>query len=163
MTASDVPPQHASEAPSKANTRFDWRTVFGILSIAIALVILAAGVWLLAVGFGKGARSAGEPGIVYRVCYTYFYPSGAGSWLAVLRLSSCIVPLVVGAGLGLAAFGLLSTRKQASSRVRRLSWAGLGSVTASALLYSVIFGLWFLGKLLCNYSNFTRGITAVSG
>ena len=150
MTASDAPPGNTSEVQLKGKGRFDWRAVFGILSIAIALVIVAASVRLFAGGFVHSTQRYGERGL----CYTYLDLFGAGSRSLVFALSTCAWPVLVVAGLGLAAFGVLSTRKQASSRVRRLSWAGLSSVLVSAWVVSVIFGLWFLGNLFCNYSNF---------
>jgi len=153
MTVSDAPPGNTSEVQSKGKSRFDWRAVFGILSIAIALVIVAAGVRLIAVGFVRSAQGQGERGLSY-ICYTYIDPSVAWSRSPVAASSTCAWPLLVVAGLGLGAFGVLSTRKQASRRVRRLSWAGLSSVLVSAWVVSVIFGLWFLGNLFCNYSNF---------
>jgi hypothetical protein len=150
MTARDAPPGNTSEAQSEGRSRFDWRAVFAILAIAIALTVVAAGVRLVARGFERHAQRTGERGL----CYTYLDLYGVGSGSAVGALSPCAWPVLVVAGLGLAAFGVLSTRKQASSRVRRLSWAGLIFALVSALVYSVIFGLWFLGNLLCNYSNF---------
>jgi hypothetical protein len=150
MSSSDIPPGNASDLRSTGKSRFDGRAVFGILSIAIALVIIAASIRLFAGGFVHGAQRYGERGL----CYTYLDLFGSGSRSLVFALSTCAWPVLVVGALGLAAFGVLSTRKQASSWVRRLSWAGLISALVSALVYSVIFGLWFLGNLFCNYSNF---------
>jgi hypothetical protein len=150
VTAGNVPPRDTTEVQSKGKSRFDRQAVSGILSIAIALVIAAAGVRLFAAGFAHGAPRDGERGL----CYTWLDIFVTESRSSCFALSACAWPVLVFAGLGLAAFGVLGASKQESSRVRRLSWAGFICALASALAYSVIFCLWLLGNLLCNYSNF---------
>jgi hypothetical protein len=150
MTASVAPPRNTSEVRSTGQSRFDRRAVFGILSIAIALVIAAAGVRLFAEGFAHGAQRDGDRGL----CYTWLDIFGTGGRSPVFALSACAWPVLVFAALGLAAFGVLGARKQASSRVRRLSWAGLISALPAALTYSVIFCLWLLGNLLCEVDKY---------
>jgi hypothetical protein len=95
------------------------------------------------------AQGCGERGL----CFTYWDPFAAGNWGLSFLLSFLACPVVVGAGLAVAAVGVLSTCRQASSQVRRVSWAGLIAVLLSALVYWVIFGLWFLGNLLCDFSK----------
>lgn len=150
MTASNSPPRKTSEVRSTDKSRSDRQAVFGILSIAIALVIAAAGVRLFAEEFAHGALRDGDRGL----CYTWLDIFGTGGRSPVFALSACAWPVLVFAALGLAAFGVLGARKQASSRVRWLSWAGFICALASALAYSVTFGLWFLGNLLCEVDKY---------
>lgn len=74
MTASNSPPRKTSEVRSTDKSRFDRQAVFGILSIAIALVILAAGVRLFAPGFAHCAQRDGERGL----CYPWLGSFGTG-------------------------------------------------------------------------------------
>jgi hypothetical protein len=147
--SSSVPAANTGQVQPKGAGRFDWRGLFGILAIAIALVILAASVRLFAVGFAHSAQGhAGR-----NLCYTYLDVYRAGSRSGALGWSLAW-PVLVVAGLGLGALGVLSTRRQGSIGVRRVSWAGLTCALTSALVYSAVFGLWLLGNLFCNYSNF---------
>jgi hypothetical protein len=142
-----APAADTGEVQPKGAGRFDWRSLFGILAIAIALVILVASVRLFAAGL------ASSPPGQRNLCYAYLDVYGVGGRSGALAWSWAW-PMLVVAGLGLGVLGVLSTRRQAWIGLRRLSWAGLASALTSALVYSAVFGLWILGNLFCNYSNF---------